>query len=105
MWFKNRFNYPEFKSLIDDFDIICVTEITLDDCDLIYSSGIEFVFKNRHSLKNCRSGGIALGFKKNLEGNISTIETDCKYVLWFKVNKRFLIQRKIYILELFKYRL
>jgi hypothetical protein len=37
--------------------------------------------------RTIKSGGIIVGFRKSLGDNISIIETDSKYVLWFKINK------------------
>ncbi|CAC5372883.1 unnamed protein product [Mytilus coruscus] len=47
-------------------------------------------FKNRHKLSNHRSGGIALGYRKYLEKYIKPIETECKFVYWFTIDKRVL---------------
>ncbi|CAC5372882.1 unnamed protein product [Mytilus coruscus] len=62
----------------------------LDDCDLINCDEFIFSFKNRHKLSNHRSGGIALGYRKYLEKYIKPIETECKFVYWFTIDKRVL---------------
>ncbi|VDI40569.1 Hypothetical predicted protein [Mytilus galloprovincialis] len=48
------------------------------------------VLKNRHKLSNYRSGGIALGYRKYLEKYIKPIETECKFVYWFTIDKKVL---------------
>lgn len=32
---RNKIVYPEFKSLLDNHDIVCLTEAKLDDCDAL----------------------------------------------------------------------
>ncbi|CAG2223100.1 unnamed protein product [Mytilus edulis] len=45
-----------------------------------------FKYKNRKKFIN-KSGGIALGYKSYLEDFIKPIDTECKFVLWFSVDK------------------
>lgn len=84
---KNRLLYPEFRTLINSFDVLCLTETKLDDCDTIECEEFIFKFKNRHKITNYRSGGIALGYKRYLEKFIRPIESECNFVYWFQVDK------------------
>lgn len=86
---KNRLCYPEFKKLINDFDIICLSETKLSDIDIIDADNFMFKYKNRKKFNN-RSGGIALGYKMFLNEHIKVFETDCPFVLWFSVDKKLL---------------
>lgn len=43
--------------------------------------------ENRQKLSKTRSGGIILSVKENLAKHVKIIKTDCKNVLWFKINK------------------
>ncbi|CAG2188707.1 unnamed protein product [Mytilus edulis] len=82
--------YPEFKSLLDKHDIVCLTETKLDDVDEIDCDNFIFHYKNRKKLANHKSGGIALGFKKYLDKYIKYIQSDCQFVLWFSIDKKVL---------------
>ncbi|CAG2186516.1 unnamed protein product [Mytilus edulis] len=82
--------YPEFKSLLDKHDIVCLTETKLDDVDEINCDNFIFHYKNRKKLANHKSGGIALGFKKYLDKYIKYIQSDCQFVLWFSIDKKVL---------------
>ncbi|CAG2184797.1 unnamed protein product [Mytilus edulis] len=62
-------------------------ETKTDDLDVIDLPGYKFVMKNRSHLNRVKSGGIVLGFKESLSDHISVVETDSKYILWFKIDK------------------
>ena len=46
--------------------------------------------KNRKKMSNRRSGGIVLAFKENLNSFIEIIDTESKYILWFKYSGKLL---------------
>jgi hypothetical protein len=52
--------------------------------------GYIFKLKNRKKIAKVKSGGILLGFKDKYEKFIEPIETDSKFVYWFKVNSQLL---------------
>ena len=83
---KTKLLYPEFQTLLNTFDIICLTETKLDDFDDLMLDNYVFKYKNRKKFIN-KSGGIALGYKSYLEDFIKPIDTECKFVLWFSVDK------------------
>ena len=84
---KRRIQYPEFLELLNEFSILCFVETKTDDLDVIDLPGYKFVMKNRSHLNRVKSGGIVLGFKESLSDHISVVETDSKYILWFKIDK------------------
>jgi len=84
---KRRIQYPEFLELVNDYDILCFVETKTDDVDEIDLPGFIIKMKNRFQFRRVKSGGIIVGFRKSLGDNISIIETDSKYVLWFKISK------------------
>ena len=43
--------------------------------------------KNRKQNTKSKSGGIAVFIRNDLCKHFTTIETDCKYVLWFKMSE------------------
>ena len=43
--------------------------------------------KNRQKLTNTRSGGIILAVRDDIAKHVKIINTDGKYVLWFKLEK------------------
>ncbi|CAG2247120.1 unnamed protein product [Mytilus edulis] len=83
---KSRVNYPEFKDIIDNHEIVCLVETKTDDIDVINLPGYEFKMKNRKKVTKTRSGGITVGYKEHLKTMIEIIDTECKYVMWFQVN-------------------
>jgi hypothetical protein len=54
--------------------------------DQIDIPGYVFKLKNRKTKSTNKSGGIALGFKEQLSDKISPVETECRFVFWFKVS-------------------
>ena len=79
--------YPEFNDLIAKYDILCFTESKTDDTDHINLPGFEIYMKNRFKFKRIRSGGITLAVKCHLANYIHEIDTNSKYVKWFKLDK------------------
>ncbi|CAC5411896.1 unnamed protein product [Mytilus coruscus] len=76
------------------YDIVCLTETKLDNLDIIEDKEFIFLYKNRKKISNYKSGGIALGYKKELENFIIPVETDSSFVFWFSVKKDFLELKK-----------
>ena len=83
---KKKTRYPEFENLVCKHDIICLQERKTDDFDQIDIPGYVFKLKNRKTKSRNKSGGIALGFKEQLSDKISPVETECRFVFWFKVS-------------------
>lgn len=67
-----------------------MTESKTDDIDSINFPGYTFKMKNHKKISRRRSGGIIVGFKDSLTSCIEVIETECKYVLWFKCGEKLL---------------
>ena len=44
---KTRLQYPEFRNLIQSYEIICFVETKTDNIDMIILPGYKFVMKNR----------------------------------------------------------
>ena len=63
-------------------------ETKTDDIDIITLAGYKFVMKNRKKITKKRSGGIIVGFKDNLAKHIDIVNTDSKYVMWFKCSEQ-----------------
>ena len=53
---KTRLQYPEFRTLIQSYDIVCFVETKTDDIDIITLPGYKFVMKNRKKNTKNRSG-------------------------------------------------
>jgi hypothetical protein len=85
---KSKCNYPEFTSLLNNYDIIGLQETKLDNLDHIEIANFKLFFKNRTDISNRKSGGIAIAVKKKLLKHINIIETDCKSVFWFTLSKQ-----------------
>jgi hypothetical protein len=75
---KTRLQYPEFRNLIQSYNIVCFVETKTDDIDIITLPGYKFVIENRKTITKNRSGGIMVGFKDNLAKHIDIVNTDSK---------------------------
>ena len=49
-----------------------------------------YIFKmiNRKIFACRKSGGIVLGYRETFEGDIEVIETENKFVLWYKISSK-----------------
>ncbi|CAG2192228.1 unnamed protein product [Mytilus edulis] len=84
---KRKLLYQEFRDLLKCNDLLCLTETKLDDLDEINFEDFTFHYKNRKKITSFRSGGIALGYRSQYAKFIHCIETDCPFVLWFRVDR------------------
>ena len=82
-----RIQYPEFKELIEGYDILCFVETKTDDADEINLPYFILHMKNRFTFKSVNSGGIILSYKTALSSFVNIVESESKYILWFKCNK------------------
>ncbi|CAG2247003.1 unnamed protein product [Mytilus edulis] len=85
-----RMQYPEFIELIKCYDFICLTETKTDDFDNVDIPGYTFKLKNRKTKSKVKSGGIAFGYKNELENYVQTIETESNLVFWVKISANYL---------------
>ena len=85
---KLRLQYPEFCELFQKYDIICLQETKTDDLDVIELPGYVFNMKNRKKFGK-KSGGIVLAYKESYSNYIEVLESDSKFVLWFKLSGEF----------------
>lgn len=84
---NSKLNIPEFNELIQSFDIITCTETKLDDLDVINVNQFVCITKNRRQKVIRKSGGIAVLIKESIFKCFECIDTECEYVLWFKLDK------------------
>ena len=52
--------------------------------------------KNRKQKVKRKSGGIAVMIKNNIYKHFEYVDTDCEYVLWFKLDKQYSRARKMF---------
>ena len=85
----NMLNVPDFNELIQSFDIVTFTETKLDEFDIIRV--ISYIYNQTNRKQNVirRSGGIAVLINDKIYKHFKYIETECEYVLWFKIDKVF----------------
>ena len=79
---RRKMQYPEFRDLISNYDLFCVTESKLDNHDLITLPGYKFISQPRRQKFLRRSGGIGVFVKDNISPHISIIDSDSDYILW-----------------------
>lgn len=82
---KTRINYPEFTSLIHEYDIVCVSETKLDQYDIIECPNYKFLSKPRNEAYKRKSGGIGFFVNKSLMDRAVTLESACEYIYWLKI--------------------
>ena len=84
---KPKLNIPEFNELIQTHDIVSCVETKLDDLDIVNVDNFVVVQKNRKQKVKRKSGGIAVMIRNNIYKHFEYVDTDCEYVLWFKLDK------------------
>ncbi|CAC5384946.1 unnamed protein product [Mytilus coruscus] len=99
---KQTLLYPEFESLLNDYDILYLTETKLDDLNEIHCKDFIFHHKNRKKFIN-KSGGIALGIGNGRAGkstskNLSVVDyaLSTAYLLKFVTKFEVLEFSKLY---------
>ena len=86
---RRKMQYPEFRDLISNDDLFCVTKSKLDNHDLVTMPGYKFISQPRHQKLLRKSGGIGVLVKDTISRHISIIDSDSDYLLWLKLSKSF----------------
>ena len=89
---------PDFQEKVSNFDILSCTETNLDKFDAVYLNNYVFVPKHRRQPVVKKSGGIGTFVKSSLYKHCSFIDTECEYVLWFKIPKSVLHCNEDYVI-------
>ncbi|MEW8547163.1 MAG: hypothetical protein AB2693_26935, partial [Candidatus Thiodiazotropha sp.] len=79
----SKLNCPEFLSLVQQHDLICIQESRLDDLDSVSIPGYKVFSENRTAISRFRSGGITLIVKEVILPYINVIKSESKLTLWF----------------------
>ena len=66
--------------MIRKYDIICLVDTKTDDIDIVKLEGYEIHMKNRKIVAKNRSGGIILGYRKEIASKIKPLHTNSIYV-------------------------
>lgn len=84
---KSKLKFQEFNDIVQKYDVCFLVESKLDDLDIIeVPNGYTYVTKNRKKMAK-KSGGIVIIYKKNIEKNLSIIESNSQFVQWLKISK------------------
>ena len=67
---KRRLFYPEFRELVDKYDIFCALETKHDDMDEISLEGYKFIHQTRKQKFLRKSGGIVVFVRNDLCLNV-----------------------------------
>ena len=86
---RRKLQYPEFRELIRNYDLFCVTESKLDNYDIVDVPGYKFISQTRRQKCLRRSGGIGVFVNDNISQYITIIDSDSDYVMWFKLCRTF----------------
>ena len=93
---EEKIDDPFFKSIINRYDIICLTETwdkeknernTVETNQFPGYSGIKRNRKNKHKRAKRNSGGILLLYKNALKKYITVIHKNDQNILWVKINE------------------
>ena len=79
--------YADFNSLVEPFDLFCITETKCDKYDIISVPNYVYLSKPRKQKYIRKSGGIGLLVKQNISKDVDIIDSDCEYIMWIKLNK------------------
>ena len=63
---KSRVQYPEFVELLNQYDVLCVSETKLDNADVISVQGYTFYSQPRKQKYIRKSGGLGFFVRDNL---------------------------------------
>ena len=85
---KRRTEYPEFQSLIDRYDILCISESKLDNDDVISCPGYVFYNQPRSQPYTRKSGGIGFFVRQHLSASVDVIGSNSDYVAWIQISKK-----------------
>ena len=91
---KSKVTCPEFISLIENHDIICVQESKLDDVDCVQINGFTVYTNNRKKITRYRSGGIALIIRNSILSHIEILKNESKLISWMKISKDLLLSNE-----------
>ena len=84
---KAKLNYPQFIEIINDFDILCLVETKIDDCDIINIPDYTVKMKRRKFISFKNSRGMILAYTNEYEKQISELPKQSNFTLWFKISK------------------
>lgn len=85
---KRKVLFPEFSSLVNNYDVFSVCETKLDKYDFIDLPDCVFISQCRKQKHIRKSGGIGIFVKQRLFQHVSLIESDSDYVLWVSISKK-----------------
>ena len=86
---RRKLLYPEFRELINDYDLFCVTETKLDSYDIVDVPSYNFISQCRRQKVLRKSGGIGVFVKDSISQYIILIDSESDYIMWFKLSKAF----------------
>ena len=90
----NKLNNPIFVDYIVNYDILCFTEVKIDDTQIAYiedifeNYGFKIHVKTRCKLSKVKSGGLLIAYKKIFSNNIVLRKSTSNCGLWIQVNKK-----------------
>lgn len=92
---KRRLHYPEFQSLISNYDVFCVQETKLDNTDVISLNNYTFLSQIRKQKFMRRSGGIGVSIKNELLPFVRIKESESDYIFWLQFSNQNKISLKM----------
>ena len=84
---RRRLHYPEFREIINGFDIFGVVETKLDDLDVMSLTNYTYIGQTRKQRYKRKSGGLCAFIKTDLSQLVTVLESPSDYVLWLKLSK------------------
>ena len=78
------------QTLINKYNIFCVSETKTDKTDIITLQGYKYMSQSRKQPFSRKSGGIGIFIQNDMFPFVSVIDSDSDYILWVKVTNRYL---------------
>ena len=85
---KRRVQYPEFCTLVNQHDILCVAETKLDDTDVILVDNYTFYNKPRRQSYIRKSGGLGFLVSNSISNHMKQVQTDSEYIYCLSLSKQ-----------------
>ena len=91
---------PEFIKIVQKYDILCFHECWVKCPENIELKGYE---KFHIARGRCNGGGLVLFYKKWLVNFIEIIKSEADSMIWFKIDKCILQNKKVSMFVLYMY--
>ena len=83
-----KLKFPAFQEFLNQYDIICLTEIKTDQYDEVNIDWLKFISASRAVAKR-KSGGVGVFIKKTIWPFVNILDNSSENCLWFTFNDHY----------------